>query len=265
MKSKTDLSDVTFLILVRLDSIDRLQNILEVTQFLSSNFKTNIWVSEYSPFKDSLLEKLLIKTIRYTFNEDNDPILYRTKFLNQMTLSVKSPFVAIWDTDVLAPIGQINLSVELLRKGEADFVYPYDNYFFDTTSILRKLYLKERKIDLLEQNTKKMKEMYSPNPVGGAFLANLNTYKEAGLENENFYGWGLEDGERVARWGNLNYKIHRVTGPLFHLSHGRGINSAFHNDDQHLIKTKEIKNVRRNISVNCYQPNLEKIKKSIIE
>ena len=104
-----------------------------------------------------------------------------------------------------------------------------------------------------------MKEMYSPNPVGGAFLANLKTYKKSGLENENFYGWGLEDGERVARWGNLNYKIHRVTGPLFHLSHGRGVNSTFHNDDQHFIKSKEIKNVRRNTSLNSTQSIIEQI------
>jgi predicted glycosyltransferase involved in capsule biosynthesis len=255
MDNKVNLADVTFLVLVRLDSIDRLENILETTQFLDSNFETNIWVSEYASYNNGLLEKLLNKNIRYTFSEDYDPILYRTRFLNQMSQSVLTPYVAIWDTDVIAPVGQILISVELLRNGEADFVYPYDNYFYDTTPVLRKLYIQERNIELLEQNTKKMKEMYSPNPVGGAFLANLNTYKEAGLENESFYGWGLEDGERVSRWGNLDYKIHRVNGPLFHLSHGRGVNSVFHNDDQHFSKKKEIKKVRRNTSSSCLQLN----------
>jgi len=260
MDNKTNLSDITFLVLVRLDTIDRLENVLEITQFLSSNFETNIWVSEYSSFNNGLLEKLLNKNIRYTFNEDHDPILYRTKFLNQMTRAIENPFVAIWDTDVIAPISQIVLAVELLRNNEADFVYPYDNYFYDTSPILRKLYLQERKIEFLELNTKKMKEMYSPDPVGGAFMANLNAYKEAGFENESFYGWGLEDGERCSRWGNLGYKIQRVTGPLFHLSHGRGINSTFHNDDQHLIKMKEIKGVQRKTSISCLKLNDKQIK-----
>ncbi|NWJ53087.1 MAG: hypothetical protein HXX14_19730 [Bacteroidetes bacterium] len=260
MDNKTNLSDVTFLILVRLDSIDRLENILEITRFLSSNFKTNVWVAEYSSYNNGFLKTLLDKSIKYTFTEDHDPILYRTKFLNQMTLTAESSYVAIWDTDVIAPIDQIIMAVELLRNDEADFVYPYDNYFFDTSPILRKLYLQERKIELLEQNTKKMKEMYSPNPVGGAFLANLNAYKEAGLENEEFYGWGLEDGERCVRWKNMGYKIQRVTGPLFHLSHGRGVNSVFHNDDQHLLKKKELKNVRRNTCISFIQSNNEQIK-----
>ena len=77
-------------------------------------------------------------------------------------------------------------------------------------------------------------------------MANRQTYVDAGLENENFYGWGLEDGERYYRWLNLGYKVKRIPGPLFHLSHGRGINSTFHNPDQPMAKRKEIIKVRRN-------------------
>ena len=239
MDRKTDLLDVTFLILVRLDTIDRLENILATTQFLSSNFATNIWVSEYASYNNGVLEKLLDQTIRYTFTEDQDPILYRTKFLNQMISTADKPFVCIWDTDVIIPVAQIVMAVGLLRRGEAEFAYPFERFFLDTTPLLRKIYLMERKIEFLEKNTKKMKEMYSPDPLGGAFFANLKAYKESGMENENFYGWGVEDGERIARWVNLKFKIHKVAGPLFHLSHERGINSHTHNSDQGLFKKKE--------------------------
>ncbi|GHT60450.1 hypothetical protein AGMMS50239_09440 [Bacteroidia bacterium] len=37
--------------------------------------------------------------------------------------------------------------------------------------------------------------MYPPNPVGGAFFCDVKAYKESGLENEQFYGWGMEDGD----------------------------------------------------------------------
>jgi len=246
LENRQDLRDATFLFLVRLDTIDRLENILAITNFFIMSIQTNIVVLECAPFNNGILEKHLDKNIMYSFQEDQDPILHRTKFLNQMTRTVKTPYIAVWDTDVLVQVSQIGKAVELLRNGEADFVYPYEEQFLDTSPILRKLFLQEGKIEILAQNLKKMKAMYSSIPLGGAFIANLNAYKEAGLENEDFYGWGMEDGERFYRRGNLGYKIKRVPGPLFHLSHGRGINSVFHNIDQQFFKHKEVIRVRRN-------------------
>jgi predicted glycosyltransferase involved in capsule biosynthesis len=245
MNNLKNLSDLTFLLLVRLDTIERLENTLVVTEYITTHFDTNIFVLECAPFNNGLLKRLLQENIRYEFQEDQDPILFRTKFLNLMSRSVETPYLSVWDVDVIAPVDQIIMAAETLRNGEADFVYPYEKYFLDTSPILRKLFIQERKTDLLEQNIKKMKEMYPPDPLGGAFLANIKAYKKAGLENENFYGWGLEDGERFYRWENLGFKIQKISGPLFHLSHGKGLNSTFHNPDQHQIKLKEILGVMR--------------------
>ena len=250
-KRLTNMDDLTILIPVRLDTIDRLENTLAATQFLLSNFVTNIRVAEFSTYNNRFLEKMLDKTISYSFHEDYDTIFYRTRFLNEMTRAVDTPFVAIWDTDVIIPVVQLVKAVELLRKGESDFVYPYKKQFLDTTSILRRMFLQSGSVDVLEKNAKKMKELYLPTPVGGAFLANLNAYIGAGLENENFYGWGPEDHERYYRFEKLKYKIRHVSGPLFHLSHGRGLNSTYHNDDQQIIKFKAINSVRINKSVDC--------------
>ena len=41
---KKNLKDVTFLLLVRLDSIDRIENIMCVVDFINTNFDTNITV-----------------------------------------------------------------------------------------------------------------------------------------------------------------------------------------------------------------------------
>ncbi|MCX6219577.1 MAG: galactosyltransferase-related protein [Bacteroidia bacterium] len=259
MELLTKLKDLTIIIPVRLDSIERLENILATTHFLLSNFETNIQIAEFSSYNNGLLEKLLDKSIRYTFQEDQDPILYRTRFLNMMSGTVDSKLVAVWDTDVIVPTDQVDKAVELLMIGEADFVYPYEKQFLDTSPILRKLYLEEGNIGILEQNSKKMKEMYHPNPVGGAFLAKMEAYQLAGLENEDFFGWGMEDGERFYRWENLGFRIKRVPGPLFHLSHGRGINSNFHTIDQQFFKRKEVVGVRRNNSANGFKSNNEQV------
>lgn len=232
--------DNTFLIPIRVDSHVRIENILLVTQFLVANFDTNIKVLECAPYNNGLLEKVLHKTIFYSFQEDNDPVFYRTRYINQMVRTVNTPYVAIWDADVITPVDQIVRALELLRTGEADFVYPYEEQFLDTSFILRKLFMQERKIEILEQNIKKMKAGYIPDPVGGGFFANLRVYNEVGFENENFYGWGPEDIERFHRWKNLGYQVKRVSGPLFHLSHGRGINSSYRNSDQYYMNLKEI-------------------------
>lgn len=259
MSKKIDFSDLTFLIPFRQDSLERLENIILVTQFLTVNFKTNIKVLECAPYNNGLLEKLLDKTIQYNFLEDNDPILFRTKYINQMVKAAQTPYVSIWDIDAIAPVHQIVEALNLLRSGEADFVYPYEKQFLDISPIFRKLYVQERKVELLEQNMKKMKEMYPPNPVGGGFLSSLKAYKEVGIENENFYGWGLEDGERYYRWKNLGYRVKRVPGPMFHITHTRGVNSIFHNADQVYIKNKEITKVIRSKSVDCNQSNDQQI------
>lgn len=240
-----DLRNCSFIFLVRLDSIDRLENILVVNNFLLANFETHIRVMECAPFNNGLLERLLDSSIQYSFHEDNDPILHRTRYLNQMARAVETPYIAVWDTDVLVSGTQLQAAVEALQKGEADVVYPYDHRFLETTAIIRKLFLKENDIEVLEANQKKMKALYAPNPVGGAFIISTKKYRESGLENEEFYGWGMEDGERYYRWLNLGYRIKRMEGPLYHLSHGRGLNSVFHNSDQQFCKRKEVLKVKR--------------------
>lgn len=92
-----------------------------------------------------------------------------------------------------------------------------------------------------------MKKMYLPYPIGGAFLARRKSYLKVGLENEIFYGWGMEDNERYYRWKDFGNNVEFVSGPLFHLTHGRGINSGFHNKDQYIIKKREFLKVIRNM------------------
>jgi hypothetical protein len=242
---KHDLKDVTFLILVRIDTIERIENLLACTEFLVSNFETQIEVLEVASYNNGIVKRLLSKRVNYAFAEDDDPILFRTKYLNCMLSSVKTPYVAVWDADVLLEIRQILETMNIIRNNQADCVFPYEKKMLDTSLILRKLYLKKKRIDFLSKNADKMKEMYPPVAVGGAFFCKLDSYIKIGLENEDFYGWGFEDGERYLRWKYSEYKVERVKGVLFHLSHPRGINSLFHNKDQSFIKVRVLESSAR--------------------
>lgn len=229
--------DVAFLLIVRFDSIDRLENTLAVTDYLVKNFDTNIYLWEFASFENGIFCKLKPDSVNYVFCHDENPILHRTKFLNKMVKIVNEKYVSIWDVDVIAPVPQVTKAVELLRDG-IDFVLPYEKVCYDTSMEIRKLYFQERDIDVLLQNTSFMTELYPPNPVGGAFFAKRQAYIHSGLEREQFYGWGIEDGERYRRWHIQKQKVERVEGPLFHLTHSRGINSVMPFAESQLTKRR---------------------------
>ncbi|MDR2038508.1 MAG: hypothetical protein LBQ60_11355 [Bacteroidales bacterium] len=236
---KYNLKDTTFLIITRLDTIERLENILAVTSFILKNFETNIHLWESSGYCNGFLRVLLDSHIQYSFIQDDDPIFHRTKYINRMMEEVATSYVSVWDTDVIAPPQQIIDTVNLLRNGKADFVYPYEKLFLETSLILRKIFLTNGcDLQVLIRNKKRMNLLYMPIPVGGAFFCNVDSYQRSGLENENFYGWGIEDGERYTRWIKKGFLVKRISGPLFHLTHPRGINSTMHHKDQHIIKRK---------------------------
>ncbi len=229
---KTDLKDTTFLIPIRIDTVIRLENIVAVTQFLLRNFDCRIMVLEAAPYNNGVLQKLLNKQIDYSFVEDSDGVFYRTKYLNQMTRKVQTPYLGIWDADVIIPKKQIVDSIEKLRSGKFDMAYPYGGIFLDVSDVIRNYYMKKKDISIFQKNTEKMYTVYGENMTGGAILVNTERYKKAGMENERFYGWGPEDLERYDRWRNFGYRIFRAKGYLFHLTHPRGKNSGIRSNMQ---------------------------------
>ena len=52
---RTDLSQATFIIPIRIESPDRMRNVITTTAFLLENFKTNIIIKEVD--KESVFEK----------------------------------------------------------------------------------------------------------------------------------------------------------------------------------------------------------------
>lgn len=227
---KINIKYFTFIVPVRVDSIIRIENLLMSIQYLLKNFETNITVLEASDYNNGILQKLLDKKVEYVFFEDKDPIFYRTKYLNIMTIKSTTPYVGIWDADVIIPKDQIIDSVEKIRNC-FEIAFPYDGSFFDTSEIIREYYLKHQEVDVLIKNKNKMEKIYGENMGGGAIFVNKNAYILSGMENERYYGWGLEDGDRLERWITLNYRIYRSSGCLFHLTHPRTLNSTYRSNE----------------------------------
>lgn len=241
------LEDVTFIIPIRKDSIERFENLLACISFIQASFYTKILVIEAAPtmsIADYVHKKYNVSTI---YVEDNDPVFHRTKFINVAVNQVHTPIVAIWDSDVIVHQLQIISAINDIRGNKCEFVYPYDGRFLDTSPYDRKAFLHDLNIDRFIKNVQTMNAPYGFTACGGGFLALLKEYKACGLENEKFYGWGQEDGERVKRWLILGRQVRRVIGPMFHLCHPRGINSYFLSD---LHKYKQIGEYERISNMN---------------
>ncbi|MCD7916218.1 MAG: hypothetical protein LUG96_13795 [Tannerellaceae bacterium] len=200
---KINLKDTTFIIPIRVDSIIRLENLFLSIDSVLNYFETNIIILEAASYNNGLIKFFLKGKGTYNFIEDNDPIFHKTKYLNIMAKKVTTPYIAIWDVDIILDPHQIIDAIQQLREEKCDVAYPYSGTFLDTSDILRKHYLIHQDLDFLKKNSAKMNSLYTVEgvlgAVGGAVFIKTNKYFYAGMENENFYGWGLEDGERHYR------------------------------------------------------------------
>ena len=223
---KTDLTDLTFMILIRIDSIQRLENLKTVTDSLFKYFDTNVYVLEIDTSNNGILNKILNKKTRYEFMEDKDPVMYRTKYHNYMAKNVRTKYLSLWDADVVVDKNAICDAMNHLRE-DADVAYPYDGFFFEVPDVIKRYYLKHQDVRILKRHKNKMNLLYERVLFGGAVIINTEKYLQAGGENEEIYGWGNDDFTRQMRFRANNYNIYRTKDNLFHLCHPRGINSHF--------------------------------------
>ncbi len=244
---KSDLSDTTFIIPVRVDSVVRLENLILTLELIHQNFITNVIVLESSYYNNGIISSVLKENVSYIFIEDKDPVFCKTKYLNIMARKVKTLITGIWDVDIIVDPKQILDSIEQIRLNKCDVSYPYEGDFYDTSDILRMHYYVNRDIDYLNKNIDKMNKMYALEEVigavGGAIFIKTEKYIFSGIENEQFYGWGLEDGERHYRWLGFDYIIHRSKGCVFHLSHPRDSNGVFRSKIHQIKATNEINEI----------------------
>lgn len=230
---------VTFVIPVRIDSSERQANLDVVLDQLSKRTHTKIIILEAD---SGPLYKMPenYPNVTYLFVKDDNPIFYRTKYLNELLRQADTSIVGIWDTDVIVPDNQIDCSIDDIREGRAVMSFPYDGCFNFCSLEDSFVFRNNRSIDFLKEREHFNRVIHS---VGGALLVHRSIYLNAGGENEHFYGWGMEDQERVKRMEILGLPVSRVTGVLYHLFHFRNGNSRYCSERQRIESGKEFMKV----------------------
>jgi hypothetical protein len=240
-----DLSNITFIIPLKIESMDRYYNIKAVLSYLNHHFSTNISlfeVYETKPRIDFLATFENLKIDYQTlFLEPGIPF-HRTKYLNIMLNSCTTDIVSNYDADVLLPVQTYIEVYNHLQSDKSDFIYPFGFGNFQKKLHYSKWYEANHK-ELLYYSMFKFLENYdltwldqedtfisiSESSYGHCLFAKTATYKEAFGENEEFISYGPEDRERCFRFQKLGYRVEWWNNFVYHLEHSRTADSNQNN------------------------------------
>ena len=250
---KHNLKDTTFIIPIRIESEDRLRNVITVCCFLLSNFDTTVIVKEVdrqSVFIQDVLPQLKeyvgegIKNLKHIFEESdpNDHVFYRMRYLNEMLAMCETPVVANYDCDVMMPIETYLKAQEVLIKNQADVIYPYGEGIWQ-----KKVYADDARVSEFLSNDCDFKILEKKIEMDAAHAGHVqfirrDVYIEAGMENENFKGSAPEDKERIHRFVTLGYRVARIENFIYHIEHSRGPNSwpVSYHGNPHMMENQKL-------------------------
>lgn len=237
---KIDLSNCTFMIPIRIDSDDRIRNLITVLCYLLRTFNTKIILKEVD--SKSLVQECVLGQVReflddgeiqnltHLFEQSNKPEFHRMKILNEILNQVTTDVVVNYDCDVLIRSNVYVESVNLILNEKYDLIYPYGfgNHqykIYPTDELVSDFINNEFNFSVLETCSDIFMSQF-----GHVQFFNTNSYISAGMENENFISWSPEDKERFFRFDLLGYNVGRIDNAyVYHLEHFRGNNSGGYN------------------------------------
>ena len=211
--------DVTFTVPLRIDSGDRLSNLLAIVGHLRRTYPSRIIIGSEEP--DSL-RAIVPRGVEVMAIEGGLVLpFHHTRVLNDLARMVDTTVLVNIETDIIIPEAQLREAVRLTSTGEADLVLPYD-FAVD----VRREERKEFAAGVVTAAAADGRTKWHWDVIGGCMVWNAATFTRVGMENEHFISWGLEDDERLVRVQKLGGVFRRLSGPLFHLQHERGPDSS---------------------------------------
>ena len=199
--------DLTFLIPTRIETEDRLRNIISSVSYLLRHTNAYVIVKEVAP-RNTFLFRALPEIKKYAdttnlthlYEETNDPLFCKSKVLN-----------------------------DLIDNGHADVVYPYQigiyQWCADYNMEIFNEFIKSWSGTSVLDKSKRL----SNSTIGWSQFIDRQKYIDSYMMNENFVSWGCEDDEFYFRMSTLGNRIARVNNYVYHLEHSRTHNSWFSN------------------------------------
>ena len=231
-------TEATFVTHVRVDSIDRINNLQIILNFYSHFFpKSKFILVEDGPAHDKQLDKLTYPKKSAFYFLRNSETYHRTKALNYGMFKAKTKHVVSLDTDCIVDPKSLQTCFEAIEQKQASIAWPYNGYFVDTARLFidtaakkwSELYVAcyEEFIKInaptIGQTTSIFSIRCTPSSHisnGGIVVFDSDIFAKLGGYNEKFIGWGAEDDEIDTRYRTFNQSTFRDSdGVCFHIQH----------------------------------------------
>ncbi len=229
--------NIDFLLPCRIESEDRMRNVITSVTYLLSNFPNSKVilkeVDTQSNFKYHSLPviKNFVDTsnLHHIFEESCEKFFHKTKILNDLFLESSNKIVYSYDVDIIVPTESMVLAYNSILKNNFDVVYPFGcgvfQYAVDySTEKMEKFICGAFNLKYLEKYAQRQSST-----IGWGQMMHRDVYNSSYMWNENFISWGAEDCEFYYRLNALGYNVGRINGDIFHLEHARTFNSHYHN------------------------------------
>lgn len=227
--------DLTFLIPTRIETEDRLRNIISSVSYLLRHIPAKVFVKEVSnkqTFKFRAIPEIKkyvsVENLQYFYEESEDPLFCKSKVLNDLIVLSNTKVVANYDADCILPIPSYHQAYNAINENQVDVVYPYGCGIYQwRTEYNEQIY--NQFINTLDTRVLDGKKTLHNSTIGWTQFINREKYINSYMMNENFVSWGCEDDEFYYRMSILGNRIGRIDNYVYHLEHSRTYNSWFSN------------------------------------
>jgi len=253
--------DLTFLIPTRIETEDRLRNIISSVSYLLKHIPAKVIVKEVSDhptFQFRAITEIQkyadVSNLMYLYEETQEPLFCKSKVLNDLIIASDTKVVVNYDADCILPLESYHQAYTAINEDQADVVYPYGcgiyQWCSDYNQDIYKEFVNRLDISVLDKQKK-----LSNSTIGWTQFVNRQKYIDSYLMNENFISWGCEDDEFYYRMSVLGNRIGRIDNYVYHLEHSRTHNSWFSNPNfnNNWILWNTIKTFDRNKLIQYYE------------
>jgi hypothetical protein len=253
--------DLTFLIPTKIETEDRLRNIISSVSYLLKNIPAKVIVKEVSnhpTFQFRAVPEIRkyvdVSNLEYFYEESQEPLFCKSKVLNDLIVISSTKVVANYDADCILPIDSYHQAYDAINEDRVDIVYPYGCGIYQWKAAYNsEIY--EKFVSTLDTSVLDQNKSLSNSTIGWTQFINRQKYIESYMMNENFISWGCEDDEFYYRMNVLGNRIGRIDNYVYHLEHSRTHNSWFSNPNfnENYQLWNQIKTFDKNQLVRYYE------------
>jgi predicted glycosyltransferase involved in capsule biosynthesis len=236
------MKDLTYLLPCRIETNDRLRNVITSVTYLLKNFpEAKVLIKEVDKSSNFIeyalphIKKYVgdIDQLKHDFEQSDEKFFHKTRILNDLCVLADTSIVYNHDVDVVLPKKSHQLAYNAITNEGCDAVYPFGCGIYQWAvtygdQLLDK-FLSSHDGDDFDLNVLNDSKVRIPSSIGWGQMITKSCEVSAGFWNENFISWGAEDCEFYYRLNLFGFNVGRVNNDIYHFEHGRTFNSHYHN------------------------------------